>query len=242
MPEPWEGTSKCQGATLQATRCSNLEIEGLGFCFPHVPLDMRDEAQDVTGLRYCVRQTLGDNPRPCSNAAEPGGLVCSRHGGQVRPQAGPRGPAVRHINAGAADELAQIMSLPDSQQKILAPELLENPYEELLAVAAEIKALKELLKHRVASLQESQWRWQHTKAGEQISAWVLLYERSLERLASILVQIIKLNIEERLARIDERQADLIERAFKAAMAKRGLDLELQDDLRQEFGRQLQLVS
>lgn len=242
MRESWEGSAYCQGVTLQATRCGNREIEGLGFCFPHVPADMREEAQDVTGKRYCVRQTLGDSPRPCSNEAEPGGLVCDRHGGQARAQAGPRGPAVRHINTMAADQLAAIMSLPDSQRAIMNPAELANPYEELLAVGAEIKELKELLRNRVASLREDQVRWQHTKAGEQISAWVLLYERALDRLASLLVQIIKLNIEERLARIDERQADLIEQAFRAAMAKRGIDLAMQDDLRQEFGRQLQLVS
>jgi hypothetical protein len=233
----WEGTRKCTGVNQDYTRCSRFEIEGMDFCFTHVPDEFLDEAEDVTGLRRCVRMLLGDNSKRCRNAAEPGGLVCGKHGGQVRKQAGPNGPAVRYINQRSAEELSAIMS--DGTGKwLLEPRKIGNPYEELLEVAGEIGALKDKLRLRISTMQDDQWRWQHSKVGEQISAWVLLYERALDRFATVLERIIKLGIEDRLASISERQITMIEDAVKKGMIEAGLGLEQQETARKAVGRHL----
>jgi hypothetical protein len=240
-PEEWEGTANCQGVTLQATRCSRREIEGLGYCFSHVPDDMLEEAEMVTGMRRCVRMKLGDNSERCHNAAEPGGLVCDRHGGQARPQAGIGGPAVRHAEGLAAQELVEIMTASGTRW-LMEPAKVENPYEALKAIGEEMNALKDKIRVRVADMDAERWRYSHSKIGEQTSAWILLYERALERCAAVWLQIAKLGIDERLAKLEERQIDLIETAFRQAMAESGLPIDKQEELRENLGRHLQSVA
>ena len=68
------------------------------------------------------------------------------------------------------------------------------------------------------------WRRDH-RAGEQIHAYVTLFERSLDRSAKILVELNKLGLEERRVRIAEREIVLVGNALMAALDRAGLDGE-----------------
>jgi hypothetical protein len=117
-----------------------------------------------------------------------------------------------------------------------------NPLEELLKVAEEALLWKDELKRRVVALHEDEWRYETKGMGEQIRAEIQLYERSIDRLARILVMIAKLGIEERLTRVTERQALLIEKAVALAIEETHLPAPAQDRLRESVARHLKAVS
>ena len=117
-----------------------------------------------------------------------------------------------------------------------------NPLQELLDIAEEALLWKNELKRRVVALHEDEWRYEADGMGEQIRAEIQLYERSVDRLARILVMIAKLGIEERLARVTERQALLIEKAVALAIEETHLPAPAQDQLRESVARHLKAVS
>jgi hypothetical protein len=84
-------------------------------------------------------------------------------------------------------------------------------------------------------------RYAHSKIGEQLRAEILLYERALERYATILLNIAKLNIADRLATVEEKQIQAIETALDAALNETGLDLVGQDKARKALRRHLKAV-
>jgi len=81
-----------------------------------------------------------------------------------------------------------------------------------------------------------------TDAGEQVRAEILVWERALDRAVHTLATLAKLNIDARLAAIEERQAEIVESAFAAAMGSLELDLERRADAEREFAKQLRLVA
>ena len=68
-------------------------------------------------------------------------------------------------------------------------------------------------------MSEQRIRSAHNRVGEQLRAEVMLFERAQERYARILLDIQKAGIEARLAAIEERQAEIVERALSLALAK-----------------------
>jgi hypothetical protein len=67
---------------------------------------------------------------------------------------------------------------------------------------------------------------------------VVLYERALERLATCLINIIKLGIEDRLATIEKKQVQAIEQALVLALEASGSDLDGQARARKVLIREL----
>jgi hypothetical protein len=82
-----------------------------------------------------------------------------------------------------------------------------NPLEALLLLGGEVLAWKNLLGDRVARLRAEEWRWEGRLA-EQTRAEVVLYERSLDRAGSLLVAISRLDLDERVARVNARVTEL----------------------------------
>jgi hypothetical protein len=117
-----------------------------------------------------------------------------------------------------------------------------NPLQTLLEVAEEALLWKDALKRKVVTLESDMWRYNEAGVGEQIRGEITLYEKSIERLTRILVMIAKLGIEERLARVTERQALLIERAVSRALEESGLEAVKQDEVREAVARHLKAVS
>lgn len=238
MRRPGEGDRKCQW-DRDGLRCGNQEVDGLEFCVQHVPDDMLEEAEDVTGVQRC-RHRFGEEDA-CRRLAVDGTVppACDNHGanfGSVR-----RHQAAGNVHEGKlAGRLAEIMEA--SGDALLHPASIDDPLTELLELAAEVKALKEVLRILAAKLfSENRLRYAHAKVGEQLRVELLLYERAVERFAKILIDISRLRIEDRLAGVQEQTAQMLERALEAALEESGIGLDRQLDARKAFRRHLKVI-
>jgi hypothetical protein len=234
---PGSGPLICQGTNASDGQpCTHHEIDGLGYCFPHLPDDLLDEAEDITGARRC-RKRFGD-PDACHCFAVAGTTppMCKNHGANAGSHQGKI--AAGHVVTGrVTDRMVAIMG--DHGEALMTPDPIGDPLSELLAVAAEIRTWKEIMRGVVADLLSRQViRYTNRSYGEQLRAEVLLYERALERLAAILVQIGKLGIERKLAQIQADQVSMVDRALSAALTASGLGLEAQQEARAVLVREL----
>lgn len=217
-------------------QCTKREVLGLEYCVRHMPDDLLEEAEELTGWKRC-RHDFG-GPDACHFAAGKGTdpLLCKNHGanrGSVQAERA----ATRVVEGQIADRLVVILA--EYGEKMLAPDPIGNPLIELLELAAEIKVFKEAMRQVTAYLYSRQRiRSAHDKVGEQLRAEIILYERAQERLAKILVDITKLGIENRLAAIEERQMAVIEQAMTLAIQRAGGDLPMQDAILRELTTEL----
>jgi hypothetical protein len=90
----------------------------------------------------------------------------------------------------------------------------------LLKLAGQVLAWQESTATLVNGLEEV--RYEGATGAEQLRAEVALYERAMDRAVAVLAAIARLNIEERLARVTERQADAVIDAIDAALAAAGV--------------------
>jgi hypothetical protein len=234
------GGRQCQGTTRNDTRCTNDEIEGLEFCLLHVPDEYLEEAEDVTGMRRCRHQYGA--PDACRQYAVEGAdpVACTKHG-MAPGSFAMRQTMHRTVEGKLGERLAGIMA--DGGERLLRPDPVADPLSELMDLAAEVKAVKELLRSKVAPMfANDQLRYAHSKAGEQLRMEVLLYERGLDRLARLLLDISKLNIADRLVGIRKQTADMIERAIDAALEDSGVGFEGKQAARESIRRHLKIVA
>lgn len=158
--------------------------------------------------RKCsAKRTDGE---PCESFAVTGAHVCRSHGGSA-------GQVLRKAAQRRLEQKVVVMA----EKYITSSEPVKDPLTALLQVAGEIASMKDFVGGRVAELRAEEWRYEGL-AAEQLRAEVSLYERALDRTAKVLVDISKLNLEERQVKIAEAQAALL-----AVCLKRILDqLEL----------------
>jgi len=145
---------------------------------------------------------------PCARGPAPGGIRCKLHGG-----------AIPRAKAKAAERLleAKVRKLvPDH----VAP--MANPLLSLLTVAAEAEAFKDELRGLVGDLGE-RIRYSGAEGSEQLRAEVVVYERALDRVGRMCVDIAKLGLEERLVRQQEALGAGLVTVLTAALADLGLD-------------------
>ena len=197
--------------------CKHREIDGLEFCLWHMPDELLEEAEELARAHRCRHSFPG--PDACHQMAVAGTAPprCKTHGanlgGVISKQA-----ATREVEGRVLDRMAQIMA--ESGQRLLSPRRLGNPLVELLDLAAEMAEWKDIMRDIVMYLMsEQRIRSAHNRVGEQLRAEVMLFERAQERYARILLDIQKAGIEARLAAIEERQAEIVERALSLALAK-----------------------
>jgi len=243
---PGSGPLICQGVNTGTGKgnrgqpCSHHEIDGLGYCFNHMPDGLLDEAEAITGARRC-RKRFGD-PDACHQFAVKGTdpPACKNHGANIGSNQR-KGAAITVVNGRVTDRMVAIMG--DHGEALMQPSQIGDPLSELLAVAAEIRTWKEIMRAVVSDLLSRKViRYGHHSYGEQVRAEVLLYERALERLAAILVQVGKLGIESKLAAIQQQQVDLVDRALTAALTATGLGLVEQQQAREVLARELTRAS
>jgi hypothetical protein len=166
------------------------------------------------------------NGSPCAAYAINGSTVCWAHGGNL-----PR------VKAKAAVSLAQEQAR--AELAALDVEPVGDPLRQLALLAGQAVAWKDTMAERVNML--AGLRYEGAGAGEQLRAEVALWERALDRCGKFLVSMARLRIDDRLAKVTEAQADLIERAVTAALASEGLDLAAQDRARHVVSRHLRAV-
>lgn len=166
------------------------------------------------------------NGQPCGNWAMIGSMVCHAHGGKA--------PQVR---AAAAEAIAD-----ERIEKLLyryQAEACGDPLEALQRLAGRALAVEQALGRMVNDLDEI--RFTDEKGAEQLRSEVALLERAMDRCGKLLVDIAKLNIDERMAKVTERQAEIMQAALDASLAEMGYPPAEQTAIRKSVARHLRAV-
>lgn len=153
---------------------------------------------------------------------------CSWHGGSS--PSGSQSAAGQRIESEARRRLYRHDAHP-----------VDNPLEALQLLAGRALALEAEIGEIVNGLAEA-IRYEGEHSGEQLRAEVAVLERAMDRCGKILVDIAKLNIEERLARVTEKQAQMAMDALSSAMGEMGMSPEQQREARSRVARHLRAVS
>lgn len=186
---------------------------------------MSDTPEYHSGKKKCkARRKSG---KPCGNYPVHGHLVCRLHGA-ASPKA----------KARVAREQAEAAAVSLLQRK-LGRTVVGNPLEELQKLAGEVVAWKDILREQVDKLQQH-YRY-GTELSEQIRGEVLLFERALDRCASVLGLIAKLNIDHRLAKIEEAKVTILLEAVTETLDEIGLPVEEQLTAKASLARRLRSV-
>lgn len=160
------------------------------------PIDTDLSVEPFHGTRCTSRKTNGD---PCSRRAISGGTVCPAHGGNA--------PQVRRRAMENLLELDALKLVPDPEDR----EAITDPIGKLREVAEEISAMKDAIAVRVNKLEHLRYTGglQYDESGElvgtgteQLRAEVAVYERAIDRLASILISMAKLDLDKRWLEIE----------------------------------------
>lgn len=118
---------------------------------------------------------------------------------------------------------------------------VDNPLEALQLLAGRALALENQIGDLVNGL-DDKIRYTDEHDAEQLRAEVAVLERAMDRAGKILVDIAKLNIEERLAKVTEVQAQMAQDALAAALRDMGLSADQQREARSRVAGHLRAVS
>lgn len=153
------------------------------------------------------RQGVGTCTRPAGWGTDHAGVgACKLHGGATPTHA---------VSAQKEVARREIEAAVD----ILGATPITDPLRALQQLAGEVVMWKDALAARV-NLQ--MLRYESNISTEQIRGEVQLLERAMDRCNTVLATIAKLNIDERLARVDEATAVMIVRAIEAGLASAGV--------------------
>jgi hypothetical protein len=132
---------------------------------------------------------------------------CRLHGGSTARQTA--GAERRQVEDGARRILADLGAATP----------IDNPLVELQQLAGEVVTLKNALRGMVEKLTSIQATGD---SSDTIRAEIVVYERALDRCTRVLVDMARLNLDERLAAITEHQADAIVVVLTAGLAAAGI--------------------
>jgi hypothetical protein len=166
--------------------------------------------------------------RPCGNCAMKGQLVCRLHGG-ASPQA----------RAAAAARLAEQKALTEIARLDVVP--VGNALEALQEHAAVVVAWRDDCAAMVSGLKD-RIRFESSVRIEQLRSEVVLWERSLDRATVALTALARCQVDERLAAISERKAEILAEALAASLALAGLEPGQAARVRSDFARRLVLIA
>lgn len=122
--------------------------------------------------------------------------------------------------------LVEVLGGDATRFEALRGRRVTNPLEELSKLAGEVLLYKDWCAHRLREVQD-RFRYEG-KAGEQLRSEVSMYERSLDRCSKLLTDWGKLNIDERLSRIEEKKAQAIISVIQKALLAANLTAEQRD--------------
>lgn len=118
---------------------------------------------------------------------------------------------------------------------------VHDPLTALKNLAGEVLAWKDAMRKQVEGLDTLSYANEY---GETAKALVQLFERSMDRATTVLATIARLNIDERLAAVTERQAKMIEDAFFAALDEAGippLDFDKREMVAVAYAKHLSVI-
>lgn len=177
--------------------------------------------------RPCSANRSGGRGK-CKAWAVNGSTVCRAHGARA-PQ----------VLAAAAERRLEV-----EVRRTLArldTDAVSDPLTELSMLAGQVVAWKNALAERVNELSALRYTATPGAGTEQLRAEVALWERALDRCATVLGLMAKLNLDARLAAISERQADMVVAALDATLASLGLSGPAALEARQVMARHLRAV-
>jgi hypothetical protein len=120
----------------------------------------------------------------------------------------------------------------------LAPSI-ENPLHALQQLAGEVVQWKNLCREELDNITSVST---FSELGvETVRAEILVWERALDRAITALATLARLNIDERLARIEEQQAAMVRQAFTAGLEELGIGPEQRAEAAKVFARHLRIV-
>lgn len=190
---------------------------------------------------------------PVSGVAHGGAPKCGGTNRQGNPCGNPAGYKTDHVGSGnchfhggsspngrvhAAEKRIENEAMRALYQYDASP--VADPLEQLQRLAGRALAWERAIGGAVNKLEE-QIRYEDEKSAEQLRSEVAVMERAMDRCGKFLVDIAKLNIEERLARVTEKQAQMAMDALAAAMREMGMGLEQQREARTLVARHLRAV-
>lgn len=173
---------------------------------------------------------------------------CGGTNRQGAPCGNPAGKGTDHYGSGncashaGATRTGRIAALNERAERLLYQrdaEPVTDPLSALQRLAGRAAAWEDIIGEKVNELHSLRYS---TEGGEQLRAEIAVMERAMDRLGTLLVQIAKLNIEERLAGIRKQTADMLERALDAALESSGADLDGKQKAREAFKRNLKVVA
>jgi hypothetical protein len=223
----------CNGITMHGERCKSRELQGFGYCLSHLPEELIEQAAERGHIRCKGTVRMEESPNfgeRCKNEAVNDTGLCPWHQ--------PRDSWLVPVTREQKKAVARIHHV--AEEAGIDTTRVANPLQALLELADEAMGFKQECARRVIALDENEWRYEHI-AGEQIRGDILLYERAMERAARMLMMVSRLGIEERLARVTERQAVIVERAIVAALEESGADHKVQDKAREIVAKHLRAV-
>lgn len=174
--------------------------------------------------RKCSGKRTDGNP--CNGWAINGGTVCGAHGGKA-PQ----------VKAKARENLEDARVERLLYQYGADP--CGDPIGALQRLIGRALSIEEALGAKVNELTSIRYE---SETGGQLRAEVAMLERAMDRAGRLLVDVARLNIEERLAKVTEKQAQMAMDALAAALQEMGLNAEQQREARSRVARHLRSVS
>ncbi|WP_089105480.1 hypothetical protein [Streptomyces hyaluromycini] len=174
------------------------------------------------------RQAEGLCERPAGRGtSHPGTGRCRLHGGSTRTQ-----------SVGAEREVLEAQARTLFER--VAPEVVpvDNPLEAYQMFAGRVMAWLALMEQLLTDLESPRYRG---ATAEQIRGEVLLYERAMDRANAVLSSYAKLNIDERLVRLSEEQANILVSVIKAGLNAAGVTPQQRELAHAEIARQLRVV-
>lgn len=216
-------------------RCTRWTISGLDVCPSHSP-KKPIPSHKPPPERRCQAKSQDENrrrTRPCKLWAMKGLTVCYRHGGSnpTTRAAGDRRVAEDKVEKRARKLADRFEIVP-----------INNPLEALALHVGEEIRFKDAIGDLVNRLDHEDLRYTDARGAEQLRSEIVVFERALGRVGDRLVAYAKLGIDERLAAIQEKQAEAVVRAIDAALAHAGVTGPAAFEARQVAARHLEAVS
>jgi hypothetical protein len=151
---------------------------------------------------------------------------CPLHGGNLP------GPRIAAERARLEEKIGR------AAQRLGIANPVENPLHALQKLAGEVLQWKDLCREQLAELATVGYSGM---TGEQVRAEIIVWERALDRSITALATLARLNIDERLAVIEEQQAKMVRQAFAAGMEELGVGAEQRAAAAKIFARHLRIV-
>lgn len=151
---------------------------------------------------------------------------CPLHGGNLP------GPRL------AAEKARLEEKIGKAAQRLGIAAAVDNPLHALQLLAGEVIQWKNLCREQLSALTTIGYAGM---TGEQVRAEITVWERALDRSITALGTLARLNIDERLARIEEEQAAMVRQAFAAGLEEIGVGPEQRASAAKVFARHLRLA-